>query len=121
METVENGLTIHYGFDESTQTFKKIAWDLLDALKSWKESLKSILINKGKILHPESDSEAALWGCLVFGKPVPSPEMLSSYCQALCRRWLQGIASTLCAAEANAEQRASGASELGNPEDRHRF
>lgn len=103
METVENGLAIHYCSDESTQMFKKIPLDLLDALKSWKEGFKSILISQSKSLRPESDSEAALWGCLVFRKPALSPAMLGSYCRALCRGWLQGIASTLCAAETNTE------------------
>lgn len=67
--------------------FKKIAWDLLDAIKSHKEDLNSTLISKSRSLHPES-AEAALQGCLVFRKPGPSPAMLGSYYQALCRGWL---------------------------------
>lgn len=75
--------------------FKKMAWDLLDALKSWKEDLNYTLVSKSRSLHPEGDSEAALWGCLVLRKLAPSPAMLGSYYQAQCRGWLQGIIFTL--------------------------
>lgn len=70
METFENGLAIYYGFDDSSQTFFKKAWDLLNAFKFCKEDQKSILISKSKSLHPESDPKV---GCKnMLGKTATS-------------------------------------------------